>query len=120
MPRPQLYTYSAYTKHKSGWLACRITAILAFSCGIYQTLSRLFVFPFVNVFPLYVTSAPFLLYAHRKRSQLLVKLISPQLTSLYQCRGNQKVILASGSGSYKVNSNSSIQTSIIRMLRVIL
>lgn len=33
LPRPQLYTYSAYTKHKGVWLACKIIVI--------QTLSLL-------------------------------------------------------------------------------
>lgn len=31
LPRPQLYTHSAYTKHKGGWLACKIIVIQTLS-----------------------------------------------------------------------------------------
>lgn len=67
LPRPQLYTYSAYTKHKGGWLACKIIVI--------QTLSLLsFLFFALPPWNLMNSISSLVLFTHTIVSQLVIKL----------------------------------------------
>lgn len=59
LPRPQLYTYSACTKHKSSWLACNIIVIQALSaCPFFTWWNStnsdfLFLYSFISLLLIY-------------------------------------------------------------------